>query len=61
MSTVGTFPIQCPACSFVVDIPVNCEVVNNEAAHQGEARLVCEPDMSDIWAHMWTHEQEPTA
>lgn len=52
---VGSYDVQCPACPTVVPVPVSCGVVNNENAWLGEARLVCDPDMSDLWAHMWSH------
>lgn len=54
----GSVLIQCPTCPTAVSVPVNCEVKNNHLAHQGEASLVCEPDMADLWAHMWTHEAD---
>ena len=52
---VGNYPVRCPICSEVVEIPVTCKVLNGDLAHQGEARLYCEPQMADMWAHMWAH------
>lgn len=51
--SVGTVAAQCPAedCGAVVDIPVTAEFET-----QGDRQyLVCEPDMSDLWAHAWSH------
>lgn len=53
----GSVLIQCPACDIAVNIPVTCEVLNDELAHQGKASLVCTPDMADLWAHMWSHDE----
>lgn len=59
MAEVGKFPVNCPVCSQVIKLSVSCEIVNDDKAHLGEARLTCEPDMTDIWAHMWVHNARP--
>lgn len=56
---VGHVDITCPDCDTVVPVPVTAEIVNNEYAHLGESRLVCEPDMTDMWAHTWSHHDRP--
>lgn len=53
---VGHYPIVCPVCTVLIEIPVACKILNRTSAHRGEARLYCEPDMTDMWAHMWTHD-----
>ena len=58
LMNAGSVLIQCPACPTAVSVPVNCYTVNMGRAHEGEARLVCEPDTADLWAHMWTHEDD---
>lgn len=56
MVMIGTAQIACPACDTIVPVPVEGHLDNEEHSHLGEARLVCEPDMTDLWAHMWTHD-----
>lgn len=56
---VGTVTIQCPACPTQVDVVVTARIDDGDA-HAGQANLICEPDMTDLWAHMWTHEPETT-
>lgn len=55
---VGTAYVGCPVCNAALPATVTAEILNPDDAFTGEARLACEPDMSDIWAHMWAHEQE---
>jgi hypothetical protein len=51
---VGTVEIVCPECEVTVPATVTCRVVgtSDRAEH-----LVCEPDMTDIHAHIWQHEE----
>lgn len=51
-----TFGVECPACHVNIDIPVTARIEDNEFTHLGMANLVLEPDTTDLWAHMWTHE-----
>jgi len=53
----GSVSIVCPECDAIVVVPVNCEIENPEGAWLGAAALNCTPDMTDLWAHMWTHEE----
>lgn len=53
---IGTAQITCPVCETNMPVPVSGHIDNNDYAHLGEARLVCEPDMTDMWAHMWSHD-----
>lgn len=53
--------ILCPECGETVTIQIDVRIENNDYAHLGEARIVAEPELSDLWAHMWTHEREAEA
>jgi hypothetical protein len=55
-TVVGSYDVTCPVCEIVVPIPVGCVMIDGEEAYEGNARLSCEPDMTDLWAHMWAHE-----
>ena len=53
---VGTYDVVCPACRAEIPIPVKCWQSEAEQTHEGYATLTCEPDLADLWSHMWTHE-----
>lgn len=53
---VGTVQIQCPACPAVVPVPVTAHFTPGDETESGRAELVCTPDMTDMWAHVWQHE-----
>lgn len=55
-ATVGSYDVACPVCDDTIPIPVKCVMLDADKAFTGEARLSCEPDMTDLWAHMWTHD-----
>ena len=52
----GTVHVACPEYGAVLPVPVSCHMENSEHSHLGECRMVCEPDLSDVWAHMWVHD-----
>lgn len=53
MSDVGV-AIKCPACDTVIDVPITVQLVQ-----QGDRQyLNCDPDMTDLWAHAWSHGAE---
>lgn len=49
---VGTVRLACPVCGETSPASVSA-VIEGEP---GSEHLVCTPDMSDVWAHAWTHE-----
>lgn len=53
-TTVGAIRLDCPVdgCGTTVPATVRCRVVN---VGPGQQNLVCEPDMTDVWAHHFTH------
>lgn len=54
-SYAGTVWIICPECGDLIPARVKAAIEDPDAAHLGEARLVCTPDMTDVHAHAWTH------
>ena len=52
---VGTVYILCPECGETVPARVSATIGNADDTHLGEATLICTPDMTDVWAHTWTH------
>lgn len=52
---VGTAHVVCPVCEAVMPAVVTAQIVSGDAA--GRVMLECTPDMSDVWAHMWTHDE----
>lgn len=50
----GNVEVICPACETLIGVDVSAEIVQ-----QGDnPYLATTPDMTDLWAHMWTHEGE---
>jgi len=52
---VASFRILCPDCGAPVTIGVLAQLNESDLRE-----LVLTPDVSDIWAHSWTHWQTPT-
>lgn len=52
--TVGTAYVECPVCNDLMPATVTAEI--REDSESEEMRLACTPDMTDIHAHMWSHE-----
>lgn len=50
---LGTAEIVCPECDAVLPVPVRMHL---GAAENGQQMLVTDPDMTDLWAHAFTHE-----
>lgn len=51
----GSVWTTCPECDASIEIEVNCTVVDPDETDDGKGYLDCQPDMADVWAHMWTH------
>ena len=51
MATATTH-VQCPACETVVPVQINSRIVNVDDRQE----LICTPDMTDLWAHAWSHD-----
>jgi hypothetical protein len=58
MIEVGTVPIGCGQCDTVVQVPVTADLQPND---DGDQELVCTPDLTDAWAHAWTHDPDVNA
>lgn len=52
---VGTIHLLCPECGDLMPARVSASIGNPDLADVGLATLICEPDMTDIHAHVWTH------
>ena len=50
---VGTVHVECPECEEVIAIPVTATISTGDTQV-----LNLEPDMADLWAHAWTHNDE---
>lgn len=44
--------IVCPECDARMPVPIH---VRMQHFSDEPSRLVAEPDMTDVWAHAWTH------
>ncbi|MEQ6898998.1 hypothetical protein [Microbacterium sp. KR10-403] len=53
---VGTVNIQCPVCDTIIPAEVTAVLVPAAATESGRIELACTPDLTDMWAHMWTHQ-----
>ena len=49
--------IECPECQAQIDVPVNLTVTTDKDS--GAQFIEAEPDLTDVWAHAWTHEEKP--
>lgn len=49
-----TYYVSCP-CGEELPIPIHCELFTNE---EGQQELAVKPDMTDMWAHYFTHEKD---
>jgi hypothetical protein len=47
-----TVTVGCPECGEEITVPVAVGMPVDEA---GVQRMTLEPDLSDLWAHAWTH------
>ena len=54
---VGTVQIQCPACQLSMPATVTARIVD-EVGDGQNATLECTPDMSHVYAHVWSHRDD---
>ena len=52
--TVGTITVTCPECPAELPVPVTAHLEADEDT--GMQHLVCDPDMTDVWAHHFVHQ-----
>ena len=52
---VGEVAVRCPECEAEIPIQVDFEL--SEPAEDGTVRARTEPDLTEVWAHAWTHEE----
>ena len=50
---VGIVTVTCPECD--VDLPIPVTALLEPNADNGRQHLVCDPDMTDVWAHYFIH------
>jgi hypothetical protein len=43
----------CPKCREELDVPVKLSITTEG---DGAQFIECDPDLTDVWAHAWTHE-----
>lgn len=48
--------VICPVCEEEVIIPIEVEIQDAEFAYLGMAVMVCTPDVSQLTAHMFSHQ-----
>jgi len=48
--------IACPECGEEIEVPVSLAVYEAEDGSRG---ITADPDLTDVWAHAWTHEEKP--
>lgn len=53
--TAGTVNVECPICGAIIPATVSCRVTSED---DGTQLLVCDPDMTDLWAHAFAHQAE---
>ena len=47
--------VQCPECGTSIPITMRHRSATSES---DKLMIVVEPDLTDVWAHHWTHEAE---
>ena len=53
MAAVGVVQVQCPECDVVLPIAM----LLKPSIREGDMLIVdVEPDLTDVMAHVWTHE-----
>lgn len=52
---IGAAQITCPECGQVIPIRVRAQLGLRE---DGRQTLITDPDMTDLWAHAWSHESD---
>jgi hypothetical protein len=51
-STPLSVLVGCPECGQEIAVPVSVDMPMDD---EGVQRMTFEPDLSDLWAHAWTH------
>jgi hypothetical protein len=46
--------VECPACGEVIAVPL---VMQDERIEDEHYTFDVAPDLSDVWAHAWTHDE----
>lgn len=50
----GVVHVECPSCGESMPATVTCEILGDTDGE--DQTLACTPDMTDIWAHVWSHD-----
>ena len=53
--SVSQVRVQCPECGTSIPITMRHRSATSES---DKLMIVVEPDLTDVWAHHWTHEAE---
>jgi hypothetical protein len=53
-SSFGQGAVACPACNETIPVPVLARITRSDAGQELETK----PDMTELWAHTWAHENE---
>ncbi|HCA85761.1 MAG TPA: hypothetical protein DEQ61_09835 [Streptomyces sp.] len=56
MAATCMLHVQCPECDVVVPITIQAELARGDDDRQ---TISLEPDLTELWAHAWTHEDGP--
>ena len=46
--------IACPFCEEPLPVPI---AVTMEWVADNQQQMICTPDLTDVWAHAWTHRE----
>lgn len=57
MAAVGDLHVACPECGETIAVPITARL---SAPGEDGQFVTCEPDLTDVWAHAWTHETRTT-
>ncbi|MGW2048547.1 hypothetical protein ACWCPF_25695 [Streptomyces sp. NPDC001858] len=56
MAAVGAVQVHCPECG--VAVPITTQITSE--GREGDTLIMSvEPDLTDVIAHAWTHDQDP--
>lgn len=50
--------VLCPWCNAEVPVPVLGRMFNDD---EGRLAMATKPDLTEVWAHAWTHEEDTDA
>jgi hypothetical protein len=54
---LGDLMVECPECLDVITVPLKA---SGSTVVDGTLNVNIEPDLADLWAHVWTHTEAVT-